>query len=43
MKSILFMLFIIFIAKTITLEELRIDMREYSKDKDSMAIAVRDA
>ena len=43
MKSILIPIFLILISQTISVEEKRIDMREYSKDKECMAMAVRDA
>ena len=43
MKAILFPIFFILISQTISVEEKRIDMREYSADKQSMVMAVRDA
>ena len=43
MKFIAFSLFLMFICQIISIEEVRIDMREYSKDKNSMAMATRDA
>ena len=43
MKSILILTFFFLISQTISVEEKRIDMREYSADKQLMAIAVRDA
>ena len=35
--------FFIFIVQVCSIEELRIDIREYSKDKDCMAMAMRDS
>ena len=35
--------FFVFIVQVCSIEELRIDMREYSKDKDCMAMAMRDS
>ena len=43
MKSILIPIFLILISQTISVEEKRIDMREYSKDKECMAMAIRDS
>ncbi len=43
MKFIAFSIFLMFICQIISIEEVRIDMREYSKDKNSMAMATRDA
>ena len=42
MKFIAFSLFLMFICQIISIEEVRIDMREYSKDKNLMAMATRD-
>ena len=43
MKVIFFPLFLILILPIISIEEMRIDMREYNKNKDSMAMAMRDS
>ena len=43
MKVIFFPLFLILILPIISIEEVRIDMREYNKNKDSMAMAMRDS
>ena len=43
MKSILIPLFLIIFSTIISIEELRIDMREYVKDKELMAMSIRDA
>ena len=43
MKSLLIPIFLILISKIISIEEKRIDMREYTKDKESMAMAIRDS
>ena len=43
MKSILVPLFLIIFSTIFSIEEIRIDMREYVKDKELMAMAVRDA
>ena len=43
MKTFMILFFFIFIAQVCSIEELRIDMREYSKDKDCMAMAMRDS
>ena len=43
MKVIFFPLFLILILPIISIEETRIDMREYNKNKDSMAMAMRDS
>ena len=43
MKIIFFPLFLILILPIISIEEMRIDMREYNKNKDSMAMAMRDS
>ena len=43
MKSILIALFLIIFSTIISIEELRIDMREYVKDKELMAMSKRDA
>ena len=43
MKPILIALCFIIIPQIISIEEKRIDMREYSKNQESMAMAIRDA
>ena len=43
MRKIIIALFFIFIVQISSIEEVRIDMREYSKDKDCMAMAIRDS
>ena len=43
MKSFLILIFLILISTIISIEEKRIDMREYTKDKESMAMAIRDS
>jgi len=43
MKSILVPLFLIIFSTIFSIEEIRIDMREYVKDKELMAMTVRDA
>ena len=43
MKVIFSPLFLILILPIISIEEMRIDMREYNKNKDSMAMAMRDS
>ena len=43
MKSIIVPLFLIIFSTIFSIEEIRIDMREYVKDKELMAMAVRDA
>ena len=43
MKSLLIPIFLILISTIISIEEKRIDMREYTKDKESMAMAIRDS
>ena len=43
MKTFLISIFLIFISQTISIEEIRIDMRKYSADKEAMATAIRDS
>jgi len=40
---IIYSIFLILICQIISIEEVRIDMREYSKDPNSMAMAARDS
>ena len=41
MKAFLISIFLIFISQTISIEEIRIDMRKYSADKEATT-AIRD-